>query len=753
MQPVSLLCLLVLILPLVGCGAKGTDDAAPKNDATAATTSPSHHGTGELPSGEALKELPADGGKHYNRLVFASSPYLRQHATNPVDWYPWGETAFEKAQRENKPVFLSIGYSTCHWCHVMARESFSDPEVAEIMNQHFVSVKLDREERPDIDHIYMTAAQVTRGGGGWPLSVFMTPDKKPFFIGTYFPKEGQLGRPGFMDILNRTADAWKKHRGQIAQQAQQVMQAVDRVSQGGKGEMPGKEVLEAGVEKLRQQFDNKHGGFGKAPKFPSPHNLRYLLRRHARNPDGQALAMVRKTLLAMRQGGVYDQVGYGFHRYATDREWLLPHFEKMLYDQALLLLTYAEAYKATGDERFAETAREIVTYVQRDLTAPDGTFYSAESSESEGEEGKFYVWTKQQVLDAVADDEAARLYMDVYNFTDAGNYREEASGKRTGANIPHLQAPLSVIAERHDLPVDKLRRKLEPVRQQLFAARDQRVHPPLDDKVLTDWNGLMIAALARAGILLDEPNFVQAAETAAEALLDKVGRDNHRLHKRYRNGEAGLPAVLGDYAYLAWGMLNLYEATFEVRHLHRGRDLIERMITDFGADNGGFYLTASDTEGVPLRTRDMQDGARPSGNSVAAMNLLRLYRMTGDNRYAKQAEGVFTTVGNLLTSYPTAHMHLLQALDFTVGPSYEVVLSGDPDSEAGQSMLAALRRPFLPHKVVLWRRPTGNLPEIADFTETMGTMDGQPTAYVCRQFTCERPTTASAVMLDNLGVK
>ena len=483
-------------------------------------------------------EIMEQPTEHYkNRLQFEKSPYLLQHADNPIDWYPWGDEAFEKAQKEDKPIFLSIGYSTCHWCHVMEHESFEDPEVARLMNEIFVSIKVDREERPDIDKTYMTVSQMLTGSGGWPLNIIMTPDKKPFFAGTYFPKESRFGRVGMLDLVPRIQEIWLNEHQKALDTADQVVAALQKMSQQTVTQLKysdeeegtlGKAILDAAYKQLADLFDEVHGGFGSAPKFPTPHTLLFLLRYWKRHDDEQALKMVERTLQAMRLGGVYDHIGFGFHRYSTDSKWLLPHFEKMLYDQALLAMAYTEAYQVTQKEEYARTAQEIFTYVLRDMTAPSGGFYSAEDADSEGVEGKFYVWSQEEIRH-ILDEEEAEFVMRVFNFEKGGNFKEQATGLKTGENIVHLQKPLADLAAGFKVTEQELRHRIENIRQKLFDIREQRVHPHKDDKILTDWNGLMIAALAKGAQVFDEPRYAQAAERAARFILDEAHDENGRL--------------------------------------------------------------------------------------------------------------------------------------------------------------------------------------------------------------------------------
>ncbi len=497
--------------------------------------------------GPNMNTAQASEHAHQNRLGSEQSPYLLQHADNPVDWYPWGEEAFEAARRENKPIFLSIGYSTCHWCHVMEHESFEDPEIARLLNAGFIAIKVDREERPDIDSIYMTVCQMMTGSGGWPLTIVMTPDKRPFFAATYLPKESRYGRSGMLDLLPRLREAWLNEPDRIEQAAQSVLEALNSSQGSTRGNDLDQAVLSAALEQARSRFDPRYGGFGTRPKFPTPHQLLFLLRSWHRDRDPATLEMVEKTLTAMRLGGIYDHVGFGFHRYSTDEKWLVPHFEKMLYDQAMLALAYTAAYQVTGKALYAQTVDEIFTYVLRDMTASEGGFYSAEDADSEGEEGKFYLWSEDDIRQILSPGDA-EFVMASLNVLPVGNFHDEATGQNTGANILHLTAPLG----------ESEQQQWDDLRGQLFSAREKRVHPSKDDKVLTDWNGLMIAALARAGQVLGRPAYTDAAEKAATFILGTLRDDSPTggLLLRYRGGQAGITGHLDDYAFLNWAYWN-----------------------------------------------------------------------------------------------------------------------------------------------------------------------------------------------------
>lgn len=686
-----------------------------------------------------------------NRLINEKSPYLLQHAYNPVDWYSWGDEAFEAATRLDKPVFLSIGYSTCHWCHVMERESFEDEQVAALMNETFVSVKVDREERPDLDHIYMTVCQLMTGSGGWPLNVILTPQKEPFFAGTYFPKESGFGRIGMMDLTARVGDLWTNSREQVLISAKQLLGAVKQIPQDFPGKIPGTRTLEQAFLQLQERYDGALGGFGPAPKFPTPHNFYFLLRYWKRTGDDKALAMVVETLKAIRNGGIYDHIGFGFHRYSTDNEWLLPHFEKMLYDQALLSMAYIEAFQATGLPEFAQTGSETIDYVLRDMTSNEGGFFSAEDADSEGIEGKFYVWTLEEIEEVLGSEDAL-LFARVFNLERAGNFHDEATGKLTGSNILHMNKPLGETARDFGLSEQEVKTRIAGSRIKLFEVREKRIHPHKDDKILTDWNGLMIAALAKAAQVLDREDYAKAAEKAADFILDSMHSEDGRLLHRYRAGESALSATIDDYAFFIWGLIELYEATFKVKYLLHALDLnaqLQDLFWDAGV--GGFFYSPIDAADLLMRKKDVYDGATPSGNSVAVLNLLRLSGMTGRTDLGQRAQAVAGAFSGNVKQFPSGYTQMLSALEFLTGTSQEVVVSGRPGAEDTDLMLKTLRREFLPNKVVLFRPSADHESEItalAPFTKDQISIDGKATAYVCRNQSCELPTSDCDRMME-----
>ncbi|MFC1982254.1 thioredoxin domain-containing protein [Chloroflexota bacterium] len=692
--------------------------------------------------------------RKYNMLISQKSPYLLQHAENPVNWYPWSEEAFGKAGKENKPVFLSIGYSTCHWCHVMAHESFEDPEVAKLMNETFVSVKVDREERPDIDGVYMTVCQMMTGSGGWPLTIIMTPNKEPFFAATYIPKEARFGRAGMLTLIPRIKELWSTRQPEVLSSATQVYCTLQNNAPGAPGEGLNEPLLHLAYEQLLERFDEHHGGFGSAPKFPTPHNLLFLLRYWKRTGNDKALNMVERTLQSMRRGGIHDNIGFGFHRYSTDSRWLVPHFEKMLYDQALLAIAYTEAYQATKREEYAQTAHEIFTYVMRDTTSPEGAFYSAEDADSEGEEGKFYLW-KNDEIQKVLSHEGTDLAVRLFNITTSGNFTDEVAGRKTGRNILHLTKSIEELASDLSMSVPDLRARIEEIREELFAYREKRIHPHKDDKILTDWNGLMIAALAKGAQVFDEPRYASAARRGADFILKNVRTSEGRLLHRYRDGEAALTAHVDDYAFLIYGLLELYEATFEVNYLETALALNEDLIRHFwDHENGGLYFTADDGEKLLVRQKEIYDGAVPSGNSVAMLNLLRLGHITAGADFEEKAAKIGRAFYSSVSQLPSAYTQLLVAADFAIGPSYEVVIAGDLQTGDTRQMLDAIRRIFLPNKIVILH-PTNQKPpsidDIVPFIKDHSSIDGKATAYVCLDYNCQLPTKDIGSMLELLG--
>jgi uncharacterized protein YyaL (SSP411 family) len=689
-----------------------------------------------------------------NRLIHEKSPYLRQHAYNPVEWYPWGEEAFTRARKENKPLFLSIGYSTCHWCHVMAHESFEDPDVARLMNTFFVNIKVDREERLDIDKIYMTVSQIMTGSGGWPLTIIMTPDKKPFFAGTYIPRENRFGRPGMMELLPIVNEIWKTRKDEVIENADQIVAELKSRSEDIEKGTPEKGILASAYEQLAGLFDDENGGFGGAPKFPSPQNLIFLLRYWKRSGNAHALYMVEKTLQAMRRGGIYDHVGFGFHRYSVDERWFLPHFEKMLYDQAMLSFVYAEAYQATGKKAYEKTAREIFSYVTDHMTAPAGGFYSAEDADSEGEEGKFYLWTRKEV-EVVLDKKEAAIIIDRFGLEGVGNFQEEGRAEKSGRNILSLREDASRSARHYGLSETDLLDLIERARKKLYALREGRVHPLRDEKILADWNGLMIAALARGGQVFDDTGYSEAAEKCAEFILGRMMRRDGRLLHRFKDDESSIVANLDDYAFLIWGLIELYGATFKVKYLRTALALNDDLIRYFwDEEEGGFYFTPMDGEDLIVRQKEIYGGAIPSGNSIAMWNMIRLGHLSSRPELLERAEKTGSAFFTTVRQSPAAYAELMVAFDLAFGPSYEVVVAGIPDARDTESMLKALRTHFLPHVAVIVRPTNEELHEIAqiaEFTRNHQTIEGKAAAYVCVNGACTVPTTDIQTMVNLLA--
>ena len=694
-----------------------------------------------VPSGSTVASTQGKA----NRLADEPSPYLRQHAHNPVDWRPWGDEAFAEARRRDVPVFLSIGYATCHWCHVMARESFEDAEVARRMNAAFVNVKVDREERPDVDDAYMAVCQAMTGSGGWPLTVLLTPDKKPFFAGTYFPKESRHGRIGMLDLVPRVQDAWTKQRAELTGQAEHLLEHVSTAAAPGHAEL-GPEDLARGDEALAKRFDAARGGFGAAPKFPSPHNLLYLLRRHARTMDAQGLDMVARTLHAMADGGIHDHLGGGFHRYSTDAQWLVPHFEKMLYDQAMLAMAYTEAFQCTREPRFAAVARSILDYVLRDLSDPAGGLRCAEDADSEGVEGKFYVWGRAEIETTLGKADAD-LFCAAYGIANEGNFHDESTHRLTGANILHLPRPLEQVAKAKGVPMGELEARLEAGRGKLLARRGKRVRPLLDDKVLTDWNGLAIAALAKAGVGLGEPRFVQAATRCATFLRDHMRTEAGRLRHRFHAGRSDEHSFLDDHAFLLWGLLELYDATFEPVWIGWAVDIADQLVRRFRDGAGGFLQSPSDGEALGVRRKEAYDGALPSGNSVAAWSLLRLARLTGTTRWEDQAEATLAAFSATVHDHPQAFTMMLLALDFALGPTQELVVAGE--GKPADALMAASRAGYRPNLMRL--KAHRDLVTAAPWPSEHRAPAGKAAAFLCEDHACKRPVGTAEELARLLG--
>jgi len=683
-----------------------------------------------------------------NRLAREKSPYLLQHQHNPVDWYPWGEEAFAKARAENKPIFLSIGYSTCHWCHVMERESFEIPETAEVLNRDFVSIKVDREERPDVDKIYMTYVQARTGSGGWPLNVFLTPDLKPFYGGTYWPPENRHGRPGFRDVLAQLAGVWSERHGEVLEAANEM---AERLRAHTEQQAPTETrpltpaALTHAASVMMEEYDPRHGGFGDAPKFPRPSQPAFLLRHAQRTGDTNAIRMVLHTCDRMAAGGMHDQLGGGFARYSVDAQWLVPHFEKMLYDNAQLAHLYLDAYLVAGEARFADVVRSTLTYVFRDMTHRDGGFYSAEDADSEGHEGKFYCWSQAE-LKELLDPESFALVVRHFGITERGNFEDHSNP----APIKH-QNVLSVVDPKisaTEAPV------LAAAKARMLKVRAQRVRPHLDDKVLASWNGLMLGAIARAAIILDEPAWIAAAEKnlaflRAQLWIAPSPNAPGTLHHRWRDGERDNAQLLDDYAFLLDGVLYLYEATLSPEHLDFAIQLADAMLARFqDSEHGGFWQSGSQTKDLILRVKEDYDGAEPSGNSVAAGALLRLAAITEKSEYREAADRTLRLFGERIMKVPQAVPVLLQALDFSFQEPFRVVIASTEPSKDQRALLRAAHGVYQPHRVIL-----GTSGKVEPFARTLPPKDGRATAYVCTGTACQPPTHEPAQLAQLLGAR
>jgi hypothetical protein len=673
-----------------------------------------------------------------NRLADESSPYLLQHKDNPVDWYPWGEEAFARAQAENRPIFLSIGYSTCHWCHVMEHESFEKEAIAGALNRDFVAIKVDREERPDVDDIYMQAVQMMTGQGGWPLSIFLTPDRRPFYGGTYFPPAPRWGKPGFPQLLQAIATAWKDRREELESSAAEMLAHLEPAPEAGPasaGAAP--ERLAGAVRVLESQFDAAHGGFGGAPKFPPAMRLEQLLRHWLRTGESAARAMAEKTLAKMAAGGMYDQVGGGFHRYSVDARWLVPHFEKMLYDNAMLARLYVQAHRAFGDPENARVARETLDYLLREMTPAAGGFFAAQDADSGGEEGTFYVWNPRSLAEVVGPV-AAPVVAARYGVTEAGNFEN-------GETVLSAVRDAVALAEEFGKSETEIREILAAARGRMYEARSRRVAPPTDDKLLTDWSALAISAFALAGRVLGEPRYEEAARRAADRILGACRRGGALLH-RQKGAEAGIPGFSTDYAFLVEALLDLYEATFEPRYFSEAVRLQDALEEKFADPRGGYFLSEEGHDGLILRPRESWDGATPSSSSVAAMNLLRLAAFTGEERYARRAGAVFAAFGGVLERAAAAFPRLLCALDFQAGPSREIVLAGTPGESRFEALRAAVFASPRLNRVVAHAAGENVPAPLAGLCEGRASHDGTAAAYVCSGFACQAPITDPATL-------
>jgi len=683
--------------------------------------------------------------RHTNRLIHETSPYLLQHAHNPVDWYPWGEEALRRAKDESRPILLSIGYSACHWCHVMEHESFEDEAIATLMNESFVCIKVDREERPDLDEIYMAATvALNQGQGGWPMTVFLTPDQQPFFAGTYFPPRNGLGRPGFPTILKRITQFWREHPDTLRTQSDEI---TERLREASRPPVPlpvGQTEVAQAVAHFAGSFDPVHGGFGPAPKFPAATGLSLLLRHHRRTGDAHGLHMVRTTLDAMAHGGIYDQIGGGFARYSTDERWLVPHFEKMLYDNALLTRTYLEAFQVTGDPSYRRIAAELLDYILREMTAPEGGFYSATDADSEGEEGRFYVWTPAEI-EAILGEEEARRFCAYYDITPSGNWESKS--------IPNIRRTLEQVAVKLGISTPELQASLDRTRPKVYEARRQRVAPGLDDKILTAWNGMMIGSMAEGYRILGDRRYLDAAVRAADFLLTTLVRPDGRLLRTYRDGKAHLGAYLEDYAYLAEGLIDLYEAGGAARYLFEAMRMAERLLADFADEpSGAFFTTARDHESLILRRQEGTDGAAPSGNAVAASALARLSFHLNREDLRSAAHRAIVAFGKQIALYPHAFAKSLAVVDLLLEGPTELALIGAPAEAGFEALRQEIGRHYLPNRIVAHHDPAGGDPPPFPLLSGKGLVNGRAALYVCRNFTCQAPITDPAQVASTLSL-
>ncbi|HXG26396.1 MAG TPA: thioredoxin domain-containing protein [Candidatus Binatia bacterium] len=683
--------------------------------------------------------------RHTNRLANETSPYLLQHAHNPVDWFPWGPDALARARLLDRPIFLSIGYAACHWCHVMERESFEDEETAAFLNARFIPIKVDREERPDLDQIYMTAVQAMTGGGGWPMSVFLTPDGRPFYGGTYFPKVPTHGLPSFRQVLEGIARAWREQRADLERSAAQLVAQVYGANRNVVGPAPRPDLLDTAVTLIEQEFDHQNGGWGRAPKFPQPMTIDFLLRRAAAG-DRRALPIARRTLDRMADGGIRDQLGGGFHRYATDAVWLVPHFEQMLYDNAQLARAYLHAYAAASDERYGEVARDTLDYIIRELTTDDGAFASSQDADTEGVEGATFTWRADEIREVLGDD--AALFSTAYGVTDEGNWE--------GVTILSRVRPTAELGNLAGVPAAEVDQRLERARARLFEHRKRRPQPARDDKALAAWNGLAIGALAEAARTFEARGaegvagrYRAAAVRAAEAIVGGLLGEDGRLGRSWKDGRATGQGVLEDYADLAEGLLALYEATFDERWFTTARRLADAILERFADPAGGFYDTATDHERLLTRPKDPQDNATPSGGAMATFVLLRLAAFTGESRYREAAERTLTTITPSTARYPTAFAMWLQAIDLALAPVAEIAIVGDPGDEATRALVLETAKVYAPNQAVALR-PAEDAPTSIALLEGRTLVKGRPAAYVCRGFACRLPVTEPDALREEL---
>ena len=690
-----------------------------------------------IPNKSQLDKIPKDGGMMWNRLVFEKSPYLLQHAANPVDWYPWSEEAFNLAKEMNKPIFLSIGYTTCHWCHVMEHESFEDSLVARLMNDTFINVKVDREERPDIDNIYMEVTQMVTGRGGWPMTIIMTPDKKPFFAGTYFPKNTRYKRTGMVELIPEIKKLWETKKDSIYNSANQITNTLQsrNNSKTKSIKINYSKILDNAFNQFNSNFDNKYGGFkGSRNKFPKAHDFSFLVRYYNRTKNQKALKIAEKSLYEMKKGGMYDQIGFGFHRYSTDQRWLVPHFEKMLYDQAILMHAYLDIYIVTQDSFYKDTINEIATYILRDMVSDKGGFYSAEDADSQGEEGTFYIWKTDEVKTILNEDEYNYIY-DILNLDNVGNCKVE--GHFT--NIPYFSSNWDDISQKYQLSLNEAKKKYHEIRKKIFIHREDRVHPQKDDKILTDWNGLAISAFARAGAILNNEYYILQAKKSADFIIDNLIDTDGGLLKSYRNGPSNIKGMIEDYAFFIWGLIELYQSTFDNKYIDIALSLSQYQLDNFWDDeNSGFFFTSKKAEKLLIRNKEVYDGAIPSGNSVSAYNFIRLSKILSKPKYEDIAINLISAFSNNLNRYSSGYSMLLHTLDFIEGPSYEVIVVGDKSNS--KEFFNYLYNSNQLNKVLIFKDNEKRLSNNFSFLNTYKSDLGSIMVYVCKDYVCSMPT-------------
>ncbi|MCQ9205727.1 MAG: thioredoxin domain-containing protein [Omnitrophica bacterium] len=697
--------------------------------------------------------------KYTNYLINEKSPYLLQHAHNPVDWYPWGKAAFKKAQDENKPIFLSIGYSTCHWCHVMREESFSNPEIAQIMNKHFVSIKVDREERPDIDALYMKAVTAMTGGGGWPLTVFLTPDKKPFYGGTYFPPQDRWGRPGLKTLLLTIANTWNKNKNELLSSANNITKSLKQsITRNTAGSALDESLFKKAYLYFKNNYDSDYGGFFAAPKFPTAHNLYFLLRYYKRTKEPFALEMVEKTLTAMAKGGIYDHLGGGFHRYSTDKQWFLPHFEKMLYNQAFIARIFLEAYQITNKKEYARVAQGILDFVLADMQNTKGGFYTAFDADSrdpyspkEKKEGSFYLWEKQEIVKVLGKKDS-QIFNYYFGVKDKGNIKQDRFGEFKNKNLLYPAHSWLEVSKQFNIGLDKVKKIIRSSKSKLKSIRSKRFKPQLDDKILVDWNGLMISTFSFASRVLNEPRYARAAEKCARFILHNLKSKQGKLLHRWRDNEAKIAGFLADYAFFIHGLIDLYQATFKPLYLQEAKNLNQKMLELFWDEGkGGFFSSSKDNEQLLFRSKKIYDGAIPSGNSIAALDLIRLGRLTMNRDLEDKAQRLFKAFSAQIQQSPYGYTQGLVAFDFILGPSYEIVISGDSKSTDTKKIIDYIYTNFIPNKILVLRpknlKKAKSIIALSPFIKNQLPIGGKTAVYVCVNYICKFPTTS----IEKLG--